>query len=59
MKLPGNLCRFTHHQAAYDTKRDRLVCFVGGKTFAYDPKKREWTDLAATPPTGCDALAWA
>lgn len=50
---------YTHHQGAYDTKRDRLVYFMGGKTFAYDPKKREWTSLSAKPPTGCDGLAWA
>lgn len=50
---------YTHHQGAYDTKRDRLVYFMGGKTFAYDPEKREWKNLAAKPPIGCDGLAWA
>lgn len=50
---------YTHHQAAYDSKRGRLVYYVGGKTFAYDPKARAWTDLGAKPPLACEALAWA
>ncbi|MFO7897592.1 MAG: hypothetical protein R6V58_00865 [Planctomycetota bacterium] len=50
---------YTHHQGAYDTKRDRLVYYVGGKTLAYDPKARAWADLKAKPPVGCDALVWA
>ncbi len=49
----------THHQAAYDSKRGRLVYYAGGKTFAYDPQKRAWTDLQAKPPLTCEALAWA
>jgi hypothetical protein len=50
---------FSYHQSAYDTKRDRLVYFMGRKTFAYDTKKREWTDLAANVPSCCDGLGWA
>ncbi|MFO7905064.1 MAG: kelch repeat-containing protein [Pirellulaceae bacterium] len=50
---------YTYHQGAYDSRRDRLIYFVGGKTFAYDPRARVWTDLKADPPIGCDALAWA
>ncbi|HRT97881.1 MAG TPA: kelch repeat-containing protein, partial [Planctomycetota bacterium] len=50
---------YTHHQAAYDSKRGRLVYYVGGKTFAYDPQKRSWADLQAQPPLACEALAWA
>ena len=50
---------YTHHQAAYDSKRGRLVYYVGGRTFAYDPQKRVWTDLQAKPPLTCEALAWA
>jgi len=50
---------YTFNQATYDTKRNRLLFYVGGKTFAYDPKARAWTDLKATPPLACEALAWA
>jgi hypothetical protein len=46
----------TYDQGAYDTKRDRLLFYVGGKTFAYDPGRREWTDLKAKPPLACDGL---
>jgi len=49
----------TYNQATYDTKRDRLLFYVGGKTFAYDPTKREWTDLKAKPPLACDGLVMA
>jgi len=50
----------TFHQATYDTKRDRLLFFVGGKTFSYDPKERLWKDLKpANAPPGCEALVWA
>ncbi len=48
----------TFHQCAYDSKRDRLVYYAGGQTFAYDPKARTWTDLKARP-LACDALVWA
>ena len=38
----------TYNQATVDTKRGRLLFYVGGKTFAYEPKRREWTE----PPCG-------
>ncbi len=50
---------YTYYQGAYDSKRERMVYFVGGKTFAYDVKKRTWQDLEAKPPLCCDALAFA
>jgi len=49
----------TFHHVAYDSKRGRMVYYVGGKTFAYDPKGRTWTDLKAAPPLACESLAWA
>jgi len=49
----------TYNQATYDTKRGRMLFYVGGKTFAYDPKQREWTDLKAAPPLACDGLVMA
>ena len=50
----------TFNQACYDTKRDRLLFFLGGKTFSYDPKQRVWNDLKpAKVPLGCEALVWA
>ncbi|MHC4916840.1 MAG: Kelch repeat-containing protein, partial [Planctomycetota bacterium] len=50
---------FTYYQGAYDSKRDRVVYFAGGRTFAYDAQKRAWKDLGAKPPLCCDALAFA
>jgi hypothetical protein len=48
------------NQATYDSKRDRLLFFVGGKTFSYDVRQRVWKDLApATIPLGCETLVWA
>jgi galactose oxidase-like protein len=44
------------NQGCYDSKRGRMLYYVGGKTFAYDARKREWTDLKATPPLACDGL---
>jgi hypothetical protein len=50
----------TFHQLCYDTKRNRVIYFLGGKTFTYDPKERAWTDLKpAKVPLGCEALAYA
>ena len=39
-------------QVAYDSRRSRMVYFTGGRTFAYDTKKRAWFDIAhgASPP---------
>jgi hypothetical protein len=33
-------------QVAYDSKRARMIYFTGGRTFAYDVKKRNWSDAA-------------
>jgi hypothetical protein len=50
----------TFHQATYDTKRNRLLFFAGGRTFSYDPKERVWQDLKpAAAPAGCETLVWA
>ena len=50
----------TFHQACWDSKRKRMVYFLGGKTFSYDPVKREWTYLnPEKSPAWCDALVWA
>ncbi len=49
----------TFHQVAYDSKRGHLVYYAGGRTFAYDPKGRTWTDLKAAPPLACESLVWA
>jgi len=39
-------------QVAYDPKRSRMVYFTGGRTFAYDVKKRSWSDIGPeeSPP---------
>ena len=40
-------------QLTYDNKRDRMVYFTGGRTFAYDVKKRVWSDICqgnSAPP---------
>jgi len=48
------------HQACWDSKRNRILFFGGGKTFALDPAVNTWTDLApGASPLGCDSLAWA
>jgi hypothetical protein len=50
----------TFHQGCWDSKRNRMVYYVGGQTFAYDPVKREWTNLnPKARPAWCDALVWA
>jgi len=49
----------TYHQGTYDTRRNRVLYYAGGRTFAYDPKERLWTDLKAKPPLACDGLLWA
>ena len=36
---------YTFHQVTYDSRRDRALFYVGGKTFSYDPKTRLWKDL--------------
>ena len=38
---------------AYDTDTQSFLFYAGGRTFRYDPARREWTDLApATHPEG-------
>ncbi len=40
-------------QVTYDTRRSRMIYFTGGRTFAYDVKRRRWSDAApgsAAPP---------
>jgi hypothetical protein len=50
----------TFHQGCWDSKRNRMVYFVGGQTFSYDPVKREWTDLKpAVSPAWSQHLVWA
>ena len=50
---------FTFNQACRDAKRNRLLYYSDGCTFALDPSTNTWTDLE-TPnhPTTCRALAW-
>ncbi len=50
---------YTYYQGAYDSKRDRVVYFAGGRTFAYEAKKRVWRDLGAKAPLCCEALSFA
>jgi hypothetical protein len=50
----------TFHQGCWDSKRTRMVYFVGGQTFSYDPVKRKWTDLKPKrSPAWCQHLVWA
>jgi hypothetical protein len=40
-------------QVTYDSKRNQMVYFTGGRTFAYDVKKRTWSDICqgnSAPP---------
>ena len=51
---------YTFNQACWDGKRQRIVYFGGGKTFALDPAANTWSDLKPSAgPTACDSLAWA
>ncbi|MBN2288915.1 MAG: hypothetical protein JXQ83_06240, partial [Candidatus Glassbacteria bacterium] len=48
-------------QVAWDSKRKRMVYFTGGRTFAYDPAGRKWSDLApavSPPPVSGGALCY-
>jgi len=47
------------HHVCVDTIRNRVLYFVGGCTFVYDPVKRIWTDLKAKAPVACKNLVWA
>jgi hypothetical protein len=49
----------TFNQACYDSKRNRIVYYGGGKTIALDPATNSWTDLAPTAtPVACNSLTW-
>ncbi len=50
----------TFHQVTYDTKRDRVLFYLGGRTFSYDPKTRLWHNLEPKQsPVACQGLTWA
>jgi len=47
------------NQCAYDARGRRVLFFVGGRTFALDPRTNTWSDLRpARRPTACATLAW-
>ncbi len=51
---------YTFNQACWDSKRQRIVYYSDGCTFALDPKTNCWTDLKpANHPTTCRTVAWA
>jgi len=48
-------------QVTYDSRRSRMVYFTGGRTFAYDVLKREWSDIGSErnpPPVSYGALCY-
>jgi len=48
-------------QVTWDSRRKRMVYFTGGRTFAYDPAERKWSDLApqeSPPPVTCGSLCY-
>ncbi len=50
----------TFNMACWDSKRNRIVYFSDGFTFALDPTTNGWTDLnPANHPTTCRTVAWA
>lgn len=50
----------TFNMICLDSRRNRVVCYADGCTFALDPADNTWTDLAAkNHPACCRALAWA
>jgi hypothetical protein len=50
----------TFNMACRDSKRNRLLFYSDGVTFALDPRTNSWTDLKAKNyPATCKALAWA
>jgi hypothetical protein len=58
VKLPRPI--MSYWQTAWDTHRGRLVYYVGGITFTYDPAKRAWTrrkTAAVGPPLGLKGSA--
>ncbi len=50
----------TFNMACWDSKRERILYFSDGFTFALDPKSNTWTDLKpGNHPTTCRTVAWA
>ena len=50
----------TFNQACWDSKRNRILYYSDGCTFALDPAANTWTDLAPpNHPTTCRTVAWA
>lgn len=50
----------TFNMACWDSRRERIVYYSDGCTFALDPTTNSWTDLKADNyPTTCRAVAWA
>ncbi|MCL4203769.1 MAG: hypothetical protein KJ000_14810 [Pirellulaceae bacterium] len=50
----------TFNMACWDSKRQRIVFYSDGCTFALNPSDNTWTDLRpANFPTTCQTVAWA
>jgi len=50
----------TFNMGCWDAKRNRILYYSDGQTFALDPKTNSWTDLEAkNHPTTCRSVAWA
>lgn len=50
----------TFNMACYDSKRDRMLFYSDGQTFALDPATHSWTNLQArNAPYACKHVAWA
>jgi hypothetical protein len=50
----------TFNMACWDSKRDRIVYYSDGCTFALEPAANTWTDLEAkNHPQTCRTVAWA
>ncbi len=50
----------TFNMICRDTKRNRLLCYNDGQTFALAPETNTWTDLNPPDfPVTCRGLAWA
>ena len=50
----------TFNMACWDAKRERIVYYSDGCTFALDPRTNAWTDLKAkNHPKTCRTVAWA
>jgi len=48
-------------QVTWDSRRQRMVYFTGGRTFAYDPSERKWSDLTpelSPPPVSFGTLCY-